>query len=111
MAPNILGLRIWMFQMPLLIILFFVHWDEEILINGYARSLILLQEGKKGKYMCCLVFKQGLHKGKTCAILIILFKLENVAKKQRADVQARPLDKDTVAMLNAPNDALAGALK
>ncbi len=61
--------------------------------------------------MCCLVFKQGLHKEKTCAILIILFKLENVTKKQRADVQAIPLDKDTVAMLNAPNDALAGALK
>jgi hypothetical protein len=33
-----------------------------------------------------------------------------VAKKQRADIHARPLDKDTVAMLNAPNDALAGAL-
>jgi hypothetical protein len=32
-------------------------------------------------------------------------------KKQHADVQAIPLDKDTVAMLNAPNDALAGALK
>ncbi len=61
--------------------------------------------------MCCLVFKQGLHKEKTCAILIILFKSENVAKKQRADVQAIPLDKDTVAMLNAPNDALVDALK
>jgi hypothetical protein len=61
--------------------------------------------------MCHLVFKQGLHKEKTCANLIILFKLENVAKKQRADVQAIPLDKDTVPMLNAPNDALAGALK
>ncbi len=73
---------------------FFAHWDEEILINGYARSRILLQEGKKGKYMCCLVFKQGLHKEKTCAILIILFRLENVAKKQRAEVRAIPLDKD-----------------
>jgi hypothetical protein len=60
--------------------------------------------------MCRLVFKQGLHKEKTGAILIILFKSENVAKKQRADVQAIHLDKDTVAMLNAPNDALAGAL-
>ncbi len=49
----------------------FVHWDEEILINGYAQSWILLWEEKKGKYMCCLVFKQGLHKKKTCAILII----------------------------------------
>ncbi len=61
--------------------------------------------------MCHLVFKQGIHKDKTCAILIILFKSENVAKKQHADVQAISLDKDTVAMLNAPNDALAGALK
>ncbi len=61
--------------------------------------------------MCHLVFKQGLHKEKTCAILIILFKLENVTKKQCGDVRATPLDKDTVAMLNAPNDALAGALK
>ncbi len=58
--------------------------------------------------MCRLVFKQGLH---TCAILIILFKSKNVAKKQRADIQAITLDKDTVAMLNTPNDALAGALK
>ncbi len=61
--------------------------------------------------MCHLVFKQGLHKEKTCAILIILFKSKNVAKTHRADVQARPLDKDTVAMLNVPNDALAGALE
>ncbi len=61
--------------------------------------------------MCHLVFKQGLHKEKTFAILIILFKSENVAKKQHADVQAIPLNKDTVAILNAPNDALAGALK
>jgi hypothetical protein len=61
--------------------------------------------------MCHLVIKQGLHKKKTCAILIILCKSENVERKQRADVQAIPLDKDTVAMLNAPNDALAGAFK
>jgi hypothetical protein len=61
--------------------------------------------------MCRLVFKQGLHKEKTCAILIILFKSKNVAKDQRADIQAMPLNKDTVAMLNTPNDAFAGALK
>jgi hypothetical protein len=30
-------------------IAFFAHWDEEILINGYAWSRILLQEGKKGE--------------------------------------------------------------
>jgi hypothetical protein len=89
----------------------FLCWDEEILINRYARSWILLQEEKKGKDMCCLDFKQGLHKRKTCAVLIILFKSENIAKKQCADIQAIPLDKDTVTMLNAPNDALAGAPK
>jgi hypothetical protein len=61
--------------------------------------------------MCPLAFQGGLHKGKTCPILIILFKLENVANKQCADVETRPLDKDTMAMLNAPNDALAGALR
>ncbi len=69
------------------------------------------EHGKKGKYMCRLIFKQGLHKMKTCPLMIILFKSENVEKKQRADVQGRPLDKDTLAMLNAPNDALSGALK
>ncbi len=69
------------------------------------------KHGKKGKYMCCLIFKRGLHKQKTCPLMIILFKSENVEKKQRADVQGRPLDKDTLAMLNTPNDALSGALK
>jgi hypothetical protein len=32
--------------------------------------------------------------------------LENIAKKQHADVQAYPMDEDTSAMLNAPNNAL-----
>jgi hypothetical protein len=71
----------------------------------------LVQEGKKEKHKFHFVFKQGLHKEKTCVILIILFMPENVAKTQCVDVPARSLDKDTVAMLNAPNDALAGALK
>ena len=69
------------------------------------------KHGKKGKYMCCLIFKRGLHKQKTCPLMIILFKSENIEKKQHADVQGRPLDKDTLAMLNASNDALSGALK
>ncbi len=84
---------------------------KKSLLTGMHGYGFCCGKGKKGKYMCRLVFKQGLHKVKTCAILIILFKLEIVTKKQRADVQAIPLDKDTVAMLNAPNDALAGALK
>ncbi len=58
--------------------------------------------------MCRLVFKQGLHTWNTCSLLIILFRLENIAKKQHADVQAYPVDEDTIAMLNAPNNALIG---
>jgi hypothetical protein len=58
--------------------------------------------------MCHLVFKQGLHTWSTCPLLIILFRSENIAKRQHADVQAYPMDEYTIAMLNAPNDALIG---
>ncbi len=58
--------------------------------------------------MCCLVFKQGLHTSETCPLLIVLFRSENIAKKQHADVQAYPMDEDTIALLNAPNNALIG---
>ncbi len=34
--------------------------------------------------------------------------MENIAKKQHADVQAYPVDEDTIAMFNAPNNALIG---
>jgi hypothetical protein len=34
--------------------------------------------------------------------------LENIAKKQHADVQAYPVDEHTIAILNAPNNALIG---
>jgi hypothetical protein len=34
--------------------------------------------------------------------------LENIAKKQDADVRAYPIDEDTIAMLNALNHALIG---
>ena len=54
------------------------------------------------------MFKQGLHTWNACPLLIILFKLENIAKKIHADVQAYPVDEDTIAMLNAPNNALIG---
>ena len=53
--------------------------------------------------MCRLVFKQGLHTWNTCPLLIILFRSENIVNKQHADVQAYPMDEDTIAMLNAPN--------
>ncbi len=40
--------------------------------------------------------------------LILLFRSEDIAKKQHADVRAYPVDEDTIAMLNAPNNALIG---
>jgi hypothetical protein len=60
--------------------------------------------------MCRLVFKQGLHTWNTCPLLIILFRSKNIAKKQHADVQAYPVDEHTIAMLNAPNNALIDEL-
>ncbi len=66
------------------------------------------EKGKKGKYMCCLVFKQGLHAWNTCPLLSILFRLENISKKLHADVRAYSMDEDTIAMLNTPNNALIG---
>ncbi len=42
----------------------------------------------------------------TCPLLIILFRLENIAKKEHADVRAYPMDEYTIAMLNAPYNAL-----
>ncbi len=50
--------------------------------------------------MCCLVFKQGLHTWNTCPLLVILFRLENIA--------TYPVDEDTITMLKAPNNALIG---
>jgi hypothetical protein len=44
----------------------------------------------------------------TCPLLIILFRSKNIAKKLHADVQAYPVDEHTIAMLNAPNNALIG---
>ncbi len=67
-----------------------------------------VRRGKEGKYMCCLVFKQGLHTLDTCPLLIVLFRSKNIAKKHHADVQAYPVDEHTIAMLNAPNNALIG---
>ncbi len=93
----------------------FSNFDDFISIR--MRNSILMgmhghgfccEKGKKGKYMCRLVFKQGLHTWNTCPLLIVLFRLDNIAKKQHADVRAYPVDEDTIAMLNAPNNALIG---
>jgi hypothetical protein len=40
------------------------------------------EKGKRGKYMCHLVFKQGLHTLDTCPLLIILFRSENIVKNK-----------------------------
>jgi hypothetical protein len=60
------------------------------------------EKGKKGKYMCCLVFKRGLHNGKTFLLLIILFRSENVEKKIKADVHSFPLDEHTIKLMKTP---------
>jgi hypothetical protein len=44
----------------------------------------------------------------TCPLLVILFRSKKDARKQHADVRAYPVDKDTIAILKAPNNALIG---
>jgi hypothetical protein len=58
---------------------------KSILTNMHGHGFCC-EKGKRGKYMCCLVFKRGLHTLETCPLLIVLFRLENIAKKQHADV-------------------------
>ncbi len=81
---------------------------KKSILTGMHGHGFCCEKGKKGKYMCCLVFKQGLHTWNTCPLLIILFRLKNIAKKQHADICAYPMDEHTIAMLNAPNNALIG---
>jgi hypothetical protein len=81
---------------------------KKSLLPGMHSHKFGCEKRKKGKFMCCLVFKRGLHTWKTCHLLIILFRLENIAKKQHADVRAYHVVEDTIAMLNAPNNALIG---
>ena len=85
--------------------------EKKSALNNMHGHGFSCEHGVKGKHMCRLVFKRGVHTMKTCPLIIILFKSENVEKNQRADVQGKPLDKDTLEMLNAPNDALSGELK
>ncbi len=81
---------------------------KKSLLTGMHGHGFCCEKGKKGKCMCHLVFKQGLHKWNTCPLLAILFRLEYIAKKQQAEVRAYPVDKYTIAMLNAPSNALVG---
>ncbi len=69
------------------------------------------KKAKNEKYMCRLVFKRGLHNGKTCLLLVILFRSENVKKKIKAGVCSFPLDKHTIKLMKTPSDALTGELK
>ena len=85
--------------------------EKQSALNNMHGHGFACEHGVKGKHMCRLVFKRGLHTMKTCPLIIKLFRSENVEKKQRADVQGRPLDKDTFEMMNTPNDALSGKLK
>ncbi len=69
------------------------------------------EKGKKGKYMCRLVFKRGLHNGKTCLLLVILFRSEKVEKQIKADVRSYPLDEHVIKLTKTPIDALTGEFK
>jgi hypothetical protein len=73
----------------------FVHIGmKKSLLTGMHGHGFCCKKWGKEKYMCYLVFKQGLHKWKTCPLLILLFKSENIANKQCADLQAyNPLEK------------------
>ncbi len=71
---------------------------KKTILTGMHGHGFCCEKGKKGKYMCRLVFKQGLHTWNTCPLLIVLFRLENIAKKQHADVRAYPMDEHTIAM-------------
>ncbi len=56
------------------------------ILTGMHGHGFCCEKGKREKYMCCLVFKQGLHTLDTCPLLIVLFRLENIAKNQHAEV-------------------------
>jgi len=69
------------------------------------------EKGNKGKYMCRLVFKRGLHNEKTCPLLVILYRSENVEKKRKADVQSFSMDEHTIKLMKTPTNALFGEFK
>ena len=62
-------------------------------------------------YMCWLVFKRGSHNGKTCPLLVILYRSENVEKKRKADVQSFSMDEHTIKLMKTPTNALIGEFK
>jgi hypothetical protein len=54
---------------------------KKTVLTGMHGHGFCCEKGKKGKYMCCLVLKRGLHTRNSCPLLIILFRSENIAKK------------------------------
>jgi hypothetical protein len=84
---------------------------KKSILTGMHGHGFCCEKGKRRKYMCHLLFKRGLHTLNTCPLLIILFRSENIAKKQHADIRAYPMDEDTIAMLNPPKNALIGQFK
>ena len=56
-----------------------IGMKKSILTNMHGHGFCC-EKGKRGKYMCCLVFKQGLHTLETCPLLIVSFRSENIAK-------------------------------
>ncbi len=62
-----------------------IRMKKSLLTDMHGHGFCCEKRGKE-KFMCRLVFKQGLHTWNTCPILLILFRSENIAKKQHADV-------------------------
>ncbi len=58
----------------------FVGMKKSILSNMHGHGFCC-EKGKRGKYICRLVFKRGLHTLETHPLLIVLFRSENIAKK------------------------------
>ncbi len=66
-----------------------IGMKKSILTNMHGHRFCC-EKGKRGKYICHLVFKQGLHKLETCPPLIVLFRLENIAKKNMQMYELTP---------------------
>jgi hypothetical protein len=54
---------------------------KKSILTGMHGHGFCCEKGKRGKYMCQLVFKQGLHTWNTCPLLIIQFRWKIIAKK------------------------------
>ncbi len=66
-----------------------IGMKKTILTNMHGHGFCC-ERGKRGKYMCRLVFKQGLHTLETCPLLIVLFRSENIAKNNMQMYELTP---------------------